>query len=138
MTMFWKLLLSKLLFAGTMFATAAVGDLGGGDTGGGGEFDGGPDLGDGAADGALDGAADAAEGADSGDLEPGDGTPAAARQVQAPVEEKEATEFKGLVSQRMQGFKKEAPELAEVFTKHPGLQDKFEGIMRRDSAYREC
>lgn len=138
--MWTKWLLCKLLFAGTMFFAAGADAMAGiADGGGEGSSDGGDDAsgGDSGLPSGDDGIVSQGDGAHVDGETDGEPRPDAGRSAQ-PTEEKEVTEFKGLVSKRMLDFQKEAPELAEIFAKHPGLQEKFEAPLRRDLAFREC
>jgi hypothetical protein len=52
-------------------------------------------------------------------------------------EEPELKEFGGLVSARVRGLLKQAPELGQVFNKYPAVKATFEKILRRETAFSE-
>jgi hypothetical protein len=140
-----KHFLQYLMFGLTMFA-AAPSIVGGGDGGAGGAGDGG---GEGAGGGAgagddlgqgseLDGGADLGEDGDALDgAEDLSAETLSEEQRQQQERDKETSDFKGLVSKRLVALKKEAPELTQIFQKHPKVQEQVEAAFRRDMAYRE-
>ena len=52
-------------------------------------------------------------------------------------DDKETEDYRGLVSGRIRGLVKKAPELAAVLKKYPEVQSVVEGIFRREAAMRE-
>jgi len=60
-----------------------------------------------------------------------------AEQPRETKEEPELSEFRGAVSARLRSIVKQAPELGQVFTKYPKLQEQVEAVFRREAALRE-
>lgn len=59
---------------------------------------------------------------------------------QQPVQQEKGedlSEFGSMVSSRLREYTKKSPELAAAMQKDPNLKNTFEGVFRRDAAYRE-
>lgn len=143
-----KHLVAYLIFGGTMFFSAGADALAGVDGGTG--YDGGADLGDESAISDNSGGAESVDdsgASDAADRAADDGDNAARADQQRAAdadknkaklnEDPDAKDFTGIVSNRLKGMVKTAPELGKVLATHPDIKNSIESAFRERMAYKE-